>query len=434
MRPSKPGSGWFIGIAVIVVTFGAGCAFDQGVAQDDGAASDGALTIHRCINDRTSAPLVPMEERSLVEAGIVRDDLGKTEITREACEEIMDRTPGGGAIERAVMAGNVVQELDLIREDMETAVEGDVNGDGVVNAEDSRTASTASQAAARAAREAVGTSVENPDGAGVDRGDLFANVASLQQYDDGGQYDDDDGSGSSSPVPEENPPPEEFPVFEEIQDKAQAAAVRAGASETAATAGGDCAAGVARFDGKLPETIEGNMVFNRPPEEMRWGESRDIKLVLSPAGLASIRELGRQITDAQAAGDVDGGCIGLTERIEAHLIGSGFGIEARPSDPTQAISSNTSTEWGWGLAAKNKGAQHLYLNVRIDMSSNDRGEFRSVSPPVFDDYVNVKATLRQDVSDFAGRNWQWLWTAILVPVGIWLWGRYRGSDEKEQEE
>jgi len=167
---------------------------------------------------------------------------------------------------------------------------------------------------------------------------------------------------------------------------------------------------------------------------MRWGAFGDVKLILSPKVGASIEDLGRQIEDDYAVGEVDDRCMELTSEMQAHLIGSGFRIEARPDDPTREVDRNVPTEWSWGLAAENKGPHNLLLNVRIATSPDQTEEFRSATPPIFDDYVNVNATLWQNVSDFAGRNWQWLWTAILVPVGIWLWGRYRKPDEKEKEQ
>jgi hypothetical protein len=168
---------------------------------------------------------------------------------------------------------------------------------------------------------------------------------------------------------------------------------------------------------------------------MGWGDVRDVKLILSPKAGDSIKDLGRLIEDDHAVGEVDDRCMELASVMQAHLLGGGFEIEERPKDPTREVDPEVPTVWSWGLAANTKGSHNLLLNVRIDTSLNQTGEeFRSADPPIFDAYVNVKATLRQNVSDFAKSNWQWLWTAILVPVGIWLWGRYKGSDETEKEQ
>lgn len=71
------------------------------------------------------------------------------------CEEIIERTPGGSPIARAAAVGNLTQELQIIRKSMEDAAGKDINGDGMVDSEDKKTADSASFAAARAAREAL---------------------------------------------------------------------------------------------------------------------------------------------------------------------------------------------------------------------------------------------------------------------------------------
>jgi hypothetical protein len=43
----------------------------------------------------------------------------------------------------------------------------------------------------------------------------------------------------------------------------------------------------------------------------------------------------------------------------------------------------------------------------------------------FEETIAVNVTLSQRVSSFFANNWQWLWTAILIPIIGWLISRRR---------
>jgi hypothetical protein len=121
-------------------------------AQLSDATRDEVLSVERCISNDTEAYIDPLEEKELIRAGIIKEDLDKVKITNEECGDILERTPRGTPLERAVAVSNVIQEVNIIRGSMKATVEGDVNGDGVVNAEDRTIASASSYAASQAAQ------------------------------------------------------------------------------------------------------------------------------------------------------------------------------------------------------------------------------------------------------------------------------------------
>ena len=45
----------------------------------------------------------------------------------------------------------------------------------------------------------------------------------------------------------------------------------------------------------------------------------------------------------------------------------------------------------------------------------------------FDRVINVEVTWNQWIFQFFNDDWQWLWTALMVPIGGWLWKRKKGS-------
>jgi hypothetical protein len=117
------------------------------------------------------------------------------------------------------------------------------------------------------------------------------------------------------------------------------------------------------------------MALNEPPKEMQWNDSEAITLHVSPSLLVSLKKLKQQLEETEGAGETQGRCIWLTNQMEAKLIGSAFKpIEARHSGSVQSVSRNQVTEWEWGFVAKNEGLHHLRLNLRADLTPNQRGD------------------------------------------------------------
>jgi hypothetical protein len=60
-----------------------------------------------------------------------------------------------------------------------------------------------------------------------------------------------------------------------------------------------------------------------------------------------------------------------------------------------------------------------------------RGEERKRGLRTFNESLEIRVTLIDTVSGFVNRNWQWLWTTILVPVGAWLLARRSRRTSRE---
>jgi len=67
----------------------------------------------------------------------------------------------------------------------------------------------------------------------------------------------------------------------------------------------------------------------------------------------------------------------------------------------------------------------LPLHVRITAVVRAAGVEKTKDFPVKDEIIKVRVSYGAEISDFFSNNWQWLWSAILVPVGVWLWSKRR---------
>src|SRR5215217_4723671 len=218
--------------------------------------------------------------------------------------------------------------------------------------------------------------------------------------------------------------------------EAQVAGENAGASKAAATAGAKNAVSLALIDGTLTDSVvKGSVAYNTPPKEMRWKDSTDMELVLRPSTYNAIDGLEQKIKEVKEAGELKVEPVDVSQRMEAVVFSSpeaAFDVSSITGESQQPITSAGDTDWRWKIVASNTGDNDLYLRMGIGLSS-PRGEslgFRPVEGfPVSFEKISVKGTPWQNASNFVGSNWQWLWTAILVPLVALLWGRGKQSNK-----
>src|SRR5689334_8778610 len=103
------------------------------------------------------------------------------------------------------------------------------------------------------------------------------------------------------------------------------------------------AGGLAAIDELLRQLPSANIAFSAP-ESMYVDGTADVELKLSPTH--SIDELKKMI---EAEGAKEGATIKVSDRMEAHLSGSGFRVEyiADTAETAQAVSAAEPTTWKW---------------------------------------------------------------------------------------
>jgi hypothetical protein len=158
----------------------------------------------------------------------------------------------------------------------------------------------------------------------------------------------------------------------------------------------------------------GNIAFNAPAS-MRYAQPQIVELLLSPS--LSVADLQAQL---QQKVGVESARAQISNRMEAQLTGSGFGIEAQMPD-LQAVTSQQATRWTWKVTPTGHGPQtlHLTLSAHIDVAGRDA----PLVVRTFDRDIQVSITIPQRVSGFIQKNWQWLWAAIVLPIAGYLWRR-----------
>ena len=169
-------------------------------------------------------------------------------------------------------------------------------------------------------------------------------------------------------------------------------------------------------DKALAELEPANIAFNTPTQ-LRLDESESVQLLVSRE--QAIEELQAQI---DAAGKTEGHQITVSDVMVANLTGLDFDIE-RTSDARQPVATTGVTMWAWSIEPTDPGTRslHLTLSALIDVDGNEE----TYTVKTFDRTWTVVVPWPDRVTGFAGENWQWLWTAILLPLVAFVWRRLR---------
>lgn len=154
----------------------------------------------------------------------------------------------------------------------------------------------------------------------------------------------------------------------------------------------------------------GNILYN-VPGSMALEESYEIKLLLSPS--KSLDELQKELP-----GKTEGAQIRIANKMEARLTGQDFTITA-VSPEIQGVSGQETTEWDWEVKPTSGGLHNLHLTINVILLINGNETPRSIK--TFDKQITVQVGFGHVVSSFIANNWQWLWTAVLIPIAAWLW-------------
>lgn len=148
------------------------------------------------------------------------------------------------------------------------------------------------------------------------------------------------------------------------------------------------------------------------PESLDLGDTFVLRLVLSLE--ESVARLQKRIG---AIARQHGIRVRVSDEMEARLTGFGFTITAINPE-RQLVSRYATTTWSWDLKAAEVGVHQLHLSLSALLDAKNGQTPRTVR--TFDTTLTVRVTWFDRTRDFISDNWQWLLTAILLPLAGWL--------------
>lgn len=171
-------------------------------------------------------------------------------------------------------------------------------------------------------------------------------------------------------------------------------------------------------DRVLGSMVWANIAFNAP-QKIGLADKAQIQLLLSIQ--ESMDELRRLIV---AAGNQEGARIKVSNQMEARLTGQEGSFKILKITPEeQAVGSIGTFEWKWEVEPLIPGVHTLYLSLIAHFSVDGVPTRKSIR--TFEKKIEVEVSSGQWVLQFLEKNWQWLWTTILLPPAALLWTQRR---------
>lgn len=169
-----------------------------------------------------------------------------------------------------------------------------------------------------------------------------------------------------------------------------------------------------RVDAIAAQLKDATMVFDIP----QFNNVRDsIRTQLTIDPTKTVDEL---LASAPSTSTVS--AVQVSKVLEVKLVAPDFKIIAATPD-RQAVSEWEPTVWKWELSGATPGKHDVHLSINAIVTiDGDRAE-RSVR--TFEKTITIEITPAQQLSDLIKQYWQWIWTTLLLPAGMWIWKRFK---------
>ncbi len=165
----------------------------------------------------------------------------------------------------------------------------------------------------------------------------------------------------------------------------------------------------------------GSIAFNNP-EVLSYGQTEVVQLVLSETKTEN-----QLLSIISESGQRESYIVRVADEMEARLTGSAF--EIMPITPeTQIVNASDVTEWKWEIEPKKIGEQKLFLTLNAKLLLNDREKKHTVR--TLSKTMHVRVVWPQSVAHFFWTYWQWICTAIALPLIGWSASRIFRSKKK----
>lgn len=178
------------------------------------------------------------------------------------------------------------------------------------------------------------------------------------------------------------------------------------------------------IDALLAQLNWANVVFSAPAN-MTLQQTYEVTFLMSVA--ESVAELKNRLA---ADSNVRSDTIRVSDIMDVNLVGPNF--EITPITPQQQpVSGISSNEWRWEVSPKRTGQVKLYLTVNAILTIDGQGNNKVLR--TFTKNIDVDVSPQQHVANFITTHWQWLFTAIIIPLVIYLWSEKQRKKKQQAE-
>lgn len=155
-----------------------------------------------------------------------------------------------------------------------------------------------------------------------------------------------------------------------------------------------------------------SIAFNAP-DTAKYGEEFTIQAVIQLA--TDRKQLEKLLREQGQAVSED---IEITRIAEVLIFAPGYEVVAR-APQRQAVSASAATEWIWDLTPRKTGDTEIHISVTAVVKVDGEKTERLIKS--FDHSIAVKVNPAVQAREIFAEHWQWLFSTLLLPAGIWLW-------------
>lgn len=149
------------------------------------------------------------------------------------------------------------------------------------------------------------------------------------------------------------------------------------------------------------------------PETIKLGKSLETSLIIDLS-----KDTEKLLMDP-AGSNKKGEKIDIARVVVVKILAPDFEIIEVIKDGRQLLNPMGQTEWRWTLTPKAIGDYKVNVTVSAVVEiGSDRAE-RLVK--VYDQEVTVFVTPADAAKYFFSKNWQWLWSTLILPFFVWFW-------------
>ena len=175
------------------------------------------------------------------------------------------------------------------------------------------------------------------------------------------------------------------------------------------------------LEAEVQKLVERAIAFN-PPSEMRQGAAEVISARIT------FQEIPEEvlIKGLPGRGQPQVERIKVSSVMKVALIGDqeAFTIQ-NLNNEEQAVAGKQFAQWEWKVTPVVSGDQELILRASATISTPNRPE-KNVDIPVLHRTIKVRVDPLFALRRFISNNWQWLWSALLVPIALAFWRLRKG--------
>lgn len=169
-----------------------------------------------------------------------------------------------------------------------------------------------------------------------------------------------------------------------------------------------------REDEVVNQLYSASMAFSAP-DKANIKENITIQLLIDPS--KEVKELEERLTKP---GVRRGAKIKISKVIIATLSAPDFTIE-QITPEEQAVAQTAPTEWLWTLIPKTIGSNDVKLTVTAVIKVDGREHKYHIK--TYERTIVIEVTPQQIISNWFAKYWQWLFSTLLLPLGLWLYKR-----------